>query len=72
MAKQLTYRYALFLRCKATGECKNMIIDVDADEGLECLTIHSLINKLSHTTRVFPAQFTLISMMVTEVVEEQL
>lgn len=69
MAKKLTYKYALFLRCKATGECKNMVIDVDADEGVECLTIHSLINKLSHTTRLFPAQYTLISMMVIEVIQ---
>jgi len=64
-----TYKYALFLRCKATGECTNMIIDIDTDEGVDCLSIHSLISKLNKNTRIFPAQHTLISMIVTEVIE---
>lgn len=47
----------------------NMIISVDTDEGVDCLSIHSLISKLNKNTRTFPAQYTLISMMVTEVIE---
>lgn len=47
----------------------NMIISVDSDEDQESLTIHSLMMKLAKQTRVFPAGFTLVSMMVIEVTE---
>ncbi|AGY48144.1 hypothetical protein Presley_77 [Acinetobacter phage Presley] len=65
----LTYQYAVFLRNKVTQECMNMVISVDSDPGQESLTIHSLMMKLAKQTRVFPAGFTLVSMMVIDVQE---
>lgn len=69
MENFLTYKYAVFLRNKKTQECLNMIISVDSDPDQESLTIHSLMMKLAKQTRVFPAGFTLVSMMVIDVIE---
>lgn len=63
-----TYQYAVFLRNPITKECKNMVISVDSDEDQESLTIHSMMMKVAKLTRIFPSGYTLVSMMVIDVI----
>ena len=59
-----TYEYALFLRNKASGECKVQQISVDTCDGENVLTARALFDKLSANTNLFEEGYSLVGMNI--------